>query len=101
MTVKPKLSKRREALSNIFKMALAQERSAQALYQRAIAHCDDEDWRSLLTGLREDEARHEVELTALYKQLNAFLEVEEAASSRTRKPTVTNRAAKSGRKSAP
>ena len=99
MTGKAELSKRRQALSKIFKMALTQEKSAQSLYQRAIAHCDDEDWRSLLTGLREDEARHEVELAGLYKQLSAFLDREEAASQRTQKAVATKRTARSRKKS--
>jgi rubrerythrin len=92
MTGKARIAKRREELSRIFKMALAQERSAQKLYQRAITHCDDEDWRSLLAGLKADEARHEQELTELHKELSAFLELQEAATPETRKKAVTKKA---------
>ena len=99
MTGKARLSKRRAALSKIFRMALTQERSAQSLYKRAIAHCDDADWRSLLEGLRADEARHEQELTELHEELSAFLEREEAANPGARKATVTKRAARSRKKS--
>jgi rubrerythrin len=98
MMGKVRITKRREELSKIFKMALAQEKSAQNLYQRAIAHCDDEDWRSLLAGLRADEARHEQELLELQKELTAFLELQEAASSGTRKKAATKRAAGSRKK---
>jgi rubrerythrin len=85
MTSKAKTAKRREALGRIFKVALAQERSAQLLYQRAIMQCDDEDWRSLLEGLKADEVRHEQELTDLHKELNAFLALQEAEAPEKRK----------------
>lgn len=99
MTGKSRIAKRKEELSRIFKMALAQEKSAQNLYQRAIAHCDDEDWRSLLAGLKADEARHEMELTELHKELTAFLELQEAATPGTSKKAATKRATASRKKS--
>ncbi|HEX5854290.1 MAG TPA: hypothetical protein VFZ57_01610 [Thermoanaerobaculia bacterium] len=99
MTGKSTITMRREELSRIFKMALRQEKSAQKLYQRAITQCDDEDWRSLLAGLKADEARHEQELTELHKELNAFLELQEAASPETRKKVVAKRATGSRKKS--
>jgi rubrerythrin len=97
MTSKAKTAKRREALGRIFKVALAQERSAQLLYQRAIMQCDDEDWRSLLEGLKADEARHEQELRELHKELNAFLEVQEAEARGGRR-SAAPRAAKGSRR---
>ena len=100
MTGKARIANRREELSRIFKMALRQEKSAQKLYQRAITHCDDEDWRSLLAGLKADEARHEQELTELHKELSAFLELQEAATPGIqRKKTATKRATGSRKKS--
>lgn len=99
MTGKSRIAKRKEELSRIFKMALAQERSAQQLYQRAITHCDDEDWKSLLAGLKADEARHEQELTELHKELSAFLELQEAASPGTRKKAAAKSATGSRKKS--
>ena len=89
MNGKATLAKRREEQSKIFRMAIAQERRAQAMYQRAMSFCDDADWKSLLAGLRQDEARHEQELLALHKELSAFLERQEAAKPGTpKKPTV-------------
>jgi rubrerythrin len=85
MTGKAMIAKRRAELSRIFKIALAQEKSAQLLYQRAITHCDDEDWRSLLEGLKADEARHEQELTQLHEELSAVLELQEAETPERRK----------------
>ena len=99
MTGKSRIAKRRDELSRIFKMALAQEKSAQQLYQRAITHCDDEDWRSLLAGLKADEARHEQELTELHKELTAFLELQEAASPGNHEKAVTKKATGSRKKS--
>jgi rubrerythrin len=99
MTEKARIAQRREELSRIFKMALRQEKSAQKLYQRAITKCDDEDWRSLLAGLKADEARHEQELTELHKELSAFLELQEAASPATEKNAATKRATGSRKKS--
>jgi rubrerythrin len=86
MNGKATIAKRREELSKIFRMAIAQERRAQAMYQRAMSFCDDADWKSLLSGLREDEARHEQELLALHKELSAFLERQAAAAPAKRKP---------------
>jgi rubrerythrin len=99
MKGKSRIAKRREELSRIFKMALRQEKAAQKLYQRAITQCDDEDWRSLLAGLKADEARHEQELTELHKELNAFLELQEAASPGAEKKAVAKRATGSRKKS--
>jgi rubrerythrin len=92
MKGKSAIAKRREELSRIFKMALRQEKSAQKLYQRAITQCDDEDWRSLLAGLKADEARHEQELTELHRELNAFLELQEAAGPGAEKKAVAKKA---------
>lgn len=100
MTGKARFAKRKEELSTIFKMALRQERAAQNLYQRAITKCDDEDWRSLLAGLKADEARHEQELLELQKELSAFLELQEAATPEIqRKKTATKLATRSRKKS--
>ena len=96
MNGKATIAKRREELSKIFRMAIAQERRAQAMYQRAMSFCDDADWKSLLSGLREDEARHEQELLALHKELSAFLERQEASNPKAPKKSPAKKAA-SGR----
>jgi rubrerythrin len=93
MTGKARIARRKEELARIFKMALRQEKSAQKLYQKAITNCDDEDWKSLLAGLRADEARHEQELLELHKELTAFLELQEAAGTGTGEKAATKKAA--------
>lgn len=100
MNGKATIARRREELSKIFRMAIAQERRAQAMYQRAMSFCDDADWRSLLSGLREDEARHEQELLALHKELSSFLERQEASSPVTQGKAKAKKAVGSGKTSA-
>ncbi len=68
---------RQEELARIFKMAIKAEQRAQKMYQNALAFCDHEELKEILIGLYEDEARHEKEITGLYKELAAFFEVKE------------------------
>ena len=100
MNGKVTIAKRREELSKIFRMAIAQERRAQAMYSRAMSFCDDADWKSLLLGLRQDEARHEHELLALHKELSSFLERQEASNPAAPKKAAAKRPAGSRKASA-
>lgn len=68
---------RQEELAKIFKMAIKAEQRAQKMYQNALAFCDHEELKEILIGLYEDEARHEKEITGLYKELAAFFQVKE------------------------
>ena len=68
---------RQEELTKIFKMAIKAEQRAQKMYQNALAFCDHEELKEILIGLYEDEARHEKEITGLYKELAVFFKVKE------------------------
>ncbi len=73
---------RQEELAKIFKMAIKAEQRAQKMYQNALAFCDHEELKEILTGLYEDEARHEREITGLYRELAAFFQVKETGERR-------------------
>lgn len=64
-----KLPERVERLFKIFKMAVEDERKAQAMYKEAIALCQDEVTRTALQGLYDDEVRHEREIIQRYNTL--------------------------------
>ena len=69
MTKVTKMTQRQEELYEVFKMAISSEKAAQAMYDSALSYCDDKVMREILTGLRDDEKRHEKELVHLHSQL--------------------------------
>jgi len=58
-------------LFEIFKMAVQDERKAQAVYLQALRLCSDPSLRPILEGLIADEARHEQILVERYNVLAA------------------------------
>ena len=69
-----KVTKRQMELYEVFQMAISSEKAAQAMYDSALSCCDDEVTREILTGLREDEKRHEKELVHLHATLKKVID---------------------------
>jgi rubrerythrin len=69
-----KVTKRQMELYEVFQMAITSEKAAQAMYDSALSYCDDEMMREILTGLREDEKRHEKELVHLHSKLKKAID---------------------------
>jgi rubrerythrin len=69
-----KVTKRQMELYEVFNMAISSEKAAQAMYDSALSYCDDEVMRQILTGLRDDEKRHEKELVHLHSQLQKVID---------------------------
>ncbi len=68
MSDKPVMTKRQEELFRLFKVAIESERSAQKLYQNAMALCDDEKLKAIIAGFYRQEVEHERALLESYKK---------------------------------
>ena len=60
------LSEKEQRLLIVFRQAIEDERRAQETYSEALTITDDPMLLAVFTALRDDEARHEQELTERY-----------------------------------
>jgi rubrerythrin len=67
------MTSRMEKLAEIFQEAAEAERQARMRYEEAAGLCDDPVLKALLTSMAEDEARHEQEVVARFRQIAAKL----------------------------
>lgn len=63
-------------LFTIFQKAIEAEQGAQAMYKEAMSLCGDPKMREILQGFYNDEARHEKEVLAKYKELKKEFGIE-------------------------
>ncbi len=75
--IKAMTDKERELFAT-FKIAIEAERSAQAMYQKAVDLCEEPALKSILIGFYDDEVRHEKEVSARYLQYKAEFGIESA-----------------------
>jgi rubrerythrin len=73
MPTASRIRERRLELFNIFKMAIKAEQGAQKMYRDALLKCDDDELKTVLASLRDDEKRHEEELLGLYGELERIM----------------------------
>ena len=64
---------RLERLFEIFQEAAESERQARMRYQEAADLCQDPDLKDILLAFAEDEARHEREVVARFREMAAKL----------------------------
>lgn len=64
---------RLERLFEIFQEAAESERQARRRYEEAASLCQDADLKDVLLAFAEDEARHEREVVARFREMAAKL----------------------------
>jgi rubrerythrin len=65
------MSEKTKRVFSIFKMAIAGEQTAQAMYKEAAELCEDKPLKKILEGFVQDETRHEQELVNRYNRLRS------------------------------
>jgi len=63
------MNERLGKLAEIFQEAAEAERQARLRYEEAALLCDDPILRDVLTAMAQDEARHEQEVIARFRQI--------------------------------
>lgn len=63
------ITDKEKELFEIFKMAIEDERKAQAMYKNAIALCDDKQTKELLERFYKEEVFHEQKIIERYNKL--------------------------------
>jgi|WetSurMetagenome_2_1015567.scaffolds.fasta_scaffold00876_2 rubrerythrin len=67
------MTQRMEKLAEIFQEAAEAERQARLRYEEAAQLCDDPVLREVLEAMAKDEARHEMEVIARFRQIASQL----------------------------
>ncbi len=67
------MTHRMEKLAEIFQEAAEAERQARLRYEEAAGLCDDPVLKDMLLSMAQDEARHEQEVIARFRQLSQQL----------------------------
>ncbi len=63
------MNQRMEKLAEIFQEAAEAERQARQRYEEAAQLCDDPVLKGILEEMAKDEARHEMEVIARFRQV--------------------------------
>ena len=64
------MTHRMERLAEIFQEAAEAERQARLRYEEAASMCDDPVLKELLKSMAQDEARHEREVVARFREFS-------------------------------
>jgi hypothetical protein len=65
---RPRLTRRQEELSRVFRLVMGSGRASQQLYLGAEEVCGDPEPRQIVEGLYQDEVKHEKVLLERYKE---------------------------------
>ncbi len=63
------MTNKQKELFKIFKMAIEDERKAQAMYKNALALCDDEETKEILERFYREEVFHEQKIIERYNRM--------------------------------
>lgn len=63
------LTEKQEKLLSLFKVAIENERQAQALYQETLLYCEDESLKRIIESFIVEESKHEKSLMKKYNEI--------------------------------
>ncbi len=63
------LTEKQTKLLSLFKLAINNERQAQALYRETLLYCEDESLRTIIESFIREESKHEQALLSKYKEI--------------------------------